>query len=346
MSIAGVILSNLHDAELPELTRKRTMGAVPFGGQYRLVDFPLSAMVNAGLTNIHIVAHHNYQSLMEHIGSGKDWDLARRTGGIKILPPYSTAFANPGEQYDSRIKTLISIRGLIDRISEEHVICCDCDTVGNPDFKALIKAHLESAAPLTVATEQGSGEGEPALHLWIAKTDFLRSLLREAEAKGYHSFQNDVIRKESAKGNVNRFAFSERFFRLRSLSEYYRLHMQLAGDAVMREQLFEHQDRPILTKIRNLPPVKYGNEASVMRSMIADGCVIEGTVVNSVIFCGTHVGRGCVVENSIVMENCYLAPNVRIGDTILDKNVSLGEGVVLHGHPTLPFFVEQGQTIR
>ena len=347
MSVAGIILSNLHDAELPALTGKRTMGAVPFGGQYRLIDFPLSAMVNAGLTNVHIVAHHNYHSLMEHIGVGKDWDLARRTGGIRILPPYSTAYANPVENYDSRMQTLVSVRGLIDRLQENDVICCDCDTVGNPDLSALIAAHRASGAPMTVGVEHaGNPEDGPTLNIWIAKTAFLRDVLREAETRRYTSFQNDVIARESAKGNVIPFRFTERFFRLRSLSEYYRLHMLLASDACLRADLFENPMHPIYTKAQNLAPVKYGNGARVERSLIADGCVVEGTVINSVLFCGVHVGRGAVIENSVVMEDCVLAGRAHIGGAILDKCVSIGEGVTLHGHPRLPFFVEAGQEIR
>jgi len=116
MSVAGLILSNLHDTELSPLTGKRTTGAVPFGGRYRLIDFPLSAMVGTGITRIYVVAHHNYQSLMEHIGSGKDWDLARHNGGIHILPPYNAAYANPAESYESRMRTLVSVRGMVERM--------------------------------------------------------------------------------------------------------------------------------------------------------------------------------------------------------------------------------------
>ena len=347
MRTAGLILSNLHDAELPALTGKRTMGAVPFGGRYRLIDFPLSAMVNAGLTNIHIIAHHNYQSLMEHIGAGKDWDLARHNGGIRICPPYSAAFANPAECYDSRMQSLVSIRGLIDRLSEDEVLCCDCDTVSVPDLAALIAAHRESGLAMTVGTAYGDtpDEGTP-LHIWIAKTSFLREILREAEAKGYKSFQNDVIRRQSAKGNVAVFRFTERFFRISSLVAYYRLHMMIAGSSALREELLENRERPIFTKVRNLPPVRYGASAEVESSLIADGCVIEGKVVNSVIFCGVHIGKGCVVENSILMENCHLSGRSRVGSVILDKGVSLGDGVTLHGHSELPFFVEEGRVIH
>lgn len=346
MSVAGIILSNLHDAELPALTGKRTMGAVPFGARYRLIDFPLSAMVNAGLTNIHVVAHHNYQSLMEHIGAGKDWDLARHNGGIRILPPFSTAFENHGECYDSRMQTLISIRGLFERLGEEEVLCFDCDSVSVPDLDAFLAAHRASGASMTVGVQDAAVDLSPSLHVWVAKTAFLCEVLREAEQKGYTSFQNDVIRRQSAKGRVHAYRFPERFYRISSLVEYYRLHMLIAGNAAVREELLENRDRPLFTKVRSLAPVRYGATAEVESSLIADGCVIEGTVKNSVLFCGVHIGKGAVVENAIIMENCHLSGRARVGNAILDKSVSLGEGVTLHGHVQLPFFVEEGKIIH
>ncbi len=347
MSVAGLILSNLHDAELPALTAKRTMGAVPFGGRYRLVDFPLSAMVGAGLSQIYVIAHHNYQSLMEHIGSGKDWDMARHKGGIHIVPPFSAAYANPEESYVSRIASLVSIRGLIDRIEEEHVLCCDCDAIGVPDFAAFIAAHKESGMPMTVGMEQGeSPTAFGDLHIWIARTDFLREVLRDAKERRFRSFYVDVVRREAGKGNVGTFTFAERFYRIHSLSQYYRLHMLLASDPSVRRELLEFDERPIFTKVQNSPPTKYGANAKVRGSLIADGCIIEGTVINSVLSRGVHVGKDCVVENAVVLERCRLSDKARISGAVLDKNVVIGGSAQLCGHPSLPFFVEEGKIIH
>ena len=347
MSVAGLILSNLHDGDLAPLTAKRTTGAIPFGGRYRLIDFPLSAMVGAGISRIYVVAHHNYQSLMEHIGSGKDWDLARHNGGIHILPPYNAAYANPTESYESWMQSLCSVRGMIERIEEDHVLCCDCDAVGTPDFSDLIAAHRQSGLDMTVGSATGEGLADfGSLHIWIAKTSFLREVLRRAEEGRYSSFYGDVIRREAAKGNVGTYRFAERFFRLHSLSEYYRLHILLAKDSAVRRGLLEAPHVPLYTKAQNLPPVKYGKNAAVESSLIADGCVIEGRVVNSVLFRGVHVGEGCVVENAVVMERCALSGRARISGAVLDKNVILGGSVCLAGHPSLPFFVEEGRVIN
>ncbi|MBE6554701.1 MAG: hypothetical protein E7663_00510 [Ruminococcaceae bacterium] len=346
MSVSGIIFSNLHDGELPMLTVKRTMGAVPFGGRYRLIDFPLSAMVNAGISNIAVIAHHNYQSLMEHIGSGKDWDLARHAGGIRIVPPYSAAYQVREESYDSRMETLLSIRGMIDRIKEEHILFADCDVVGTPELKGLIEAHRRGEAPITVGTEHdGYADEGPSLHIFIVDSAYFKEILFEAEQKAYRSFTEDIVRRQMRRGMVATYRFENRFYRMRSLAEYYRLHMLLTGKGGAREELLQKSNCPIYTRILNAPPVKYGSEARVKNALIADGCMVEGEVINSVIFRGVHIGKGCSVRNAVLMENCILAGNATVDSVVLDKGVSLGSGVALHGHESMPLFVEEGRKI-
>jgi len=143
MTVAGIIFSNLHDKNVPELTRQRTMASVPFACRYRLIDFALSNMVNAGITNISVIAHYNYHSLMYHIGSGKDWDLARRSGGIRILPPFITAYANnTNTLYDSRLEALKSVSHSIAQIKEDLVVVSDCDDGINGDIADWADACL------------------------------------------------------------------------------------------------------------------------------------------------------------------------------------------------------------
>lgn len=345
-NVTGIIFSNLHDGDIPMLTGKRTMGAVPFGGRYRLVDFPLSAMVNAGVTDVRVIAHHNYQSLMEHVGAGKDWDLARRIGGIRIVPPFSRAYATASECYDTRIESFLSIKGQLERITTPDILCADCDVVGTPDLGALIKAHRASGAGLTLGTVSNVGDlPDPSLHIFVAKTDFLRAVLREAEEKQYASFRVDIIQRQSKKGNVANFRFDNRFFRIGSFADYYALHMLLVENEGVLAELLENKDAPVHTATRSAPPVKYGREAFVRSSLIAEGCVINGEVKNSVLFGGVFVGEGCVVENAIIMENCTLTENSRLSFGVLDKNATLFGGASLHGHKTLPLFVEEGRRI-
>ncbi len=345
-NVTGIIFSNLHDGDIPMLTGKRTMGAVPFGGRYRLVDFPLSAMVNAGVTDVRVIAHHNYQSLMEHVGAGKDWDLARRVGGIRIVPPFSRAYATASECYDTRLESFLSIKGQLERITTPDILCADCDVVGTPDLGALIKAHRASGAGLTVGTVSKDGDlPDPPLHIFVAKTEFLCAVLKEAEEKQYASFGVDIIERERKKGNVASYCFHNRFFRIGSFADYYAIHMLLVQNEGVRAEVLENKDAPVYTAVRSAPPVKYGRDAFVRSSLVADGCVIHGEVKNSVLFGGVVVGEGCVVEIAIIMENCTVTENASLAFGVLDKNAALFGGASLHGHKTLPLFVEEGRRI-
>lgn len=150
MSAVGIIFSNLHDKNIAELTRQRTMASVPFGCRYRLIDFTLSNMVNSGITHVGVITHYNYQSLMDHIGSGKDWDLARRSGGVQILPPYITAFSNSANfLYNTRLEALKSINSFITNCKEDYVVLSDCDVICNIDLSAILETHVRSGADAT-----------------------------------------------------------------------------------------------------------------------------------------------------------------------------------------------------
>ena len=159
MTAAGLIFSNIHDECLPELTRLRTMASVPFGGRYRLIDFPLSNMVNSGITKIGIITHYNYQSLLDHIGTGKDWDLARRSGGIKILPPFITAYDAKGTTslYNTRLEALLGVTNFISRCTEDVIVLSDCDTICNIDISKVLSQHEETGADITVVTKRVEG---------------------------------------------------------------------------------------------------------------------------------------------------------------------------------------------
>ena len=155
MSVAGLIFSNIHDAAIPELTNIRTMASIPFGGRYRLIDFPLSNMVNSGITKIGIVTHDNYQSLMGHIGTGQDWDLARRSGGIKILPPFISTTgvsANSGRPYTSRLEALLGATTFISRCNEDQIVFSDCDGICNIDLNVVLDEHIKRNADITIVT--------------------------------------------------------------------------------------------------------------------------------------------------------------------------------------------------
>lgn len=378
MTAAGIIFSNLHDKNLSELTRTRTMASVPFACRYRLVDFPLSNMVNSGITDISVITHYNYLSLMEHIGSGKDWDLARRSGGVRILAPYITAYANhENALYNSRLEALMSIQHTISHLTEDYVVLSDCDGICNIDLSDMIREHAESGADLTIAvkhikiphngasryimvssdsrgevtdmlihpTTYERAEADVNINIWVVSRAYLQRSVMNAQAHGYNSFSRDIIQRNIGHDRIHAYHFNGYYVGINSILDYYHHSMELLQDAAVRAELFSNPARPILTKVRNSAPTKHMAGAQVSNSLIADGCVIEGTVENSILFRGVHVGRGSVIRNSILFREAYTGENVSLNCVIADKHTLFRDGVVLSGHPELPFYIEKSRSL-
>ncbi len=376
MNAVGIIFSGINEKSVHELTRERTMASVPFGCRYRLIDFALSNMVNSGVNHVGLITHYNYQSLMDHIGTGKDWDLARRNGGIKILPPYITAFANNSNfLYKTRLEALISIRDFIADCKEDIVVLSDCDTVCNLDLSAMIEQHIETGADITLGVKSSYVSKDSSRSTTIIKSDtegkvtdvgdysdskggfedvyirimvvgrkYLEDIIADAIAHGYTSFTKDILIRNRDDLDCRIYKFDGYFATIRSLSDYYGCSMDLL-DPEIRRSLFSVNTRPVFTKVRNSAPTTYMNGAIVRNSLIADGCIIEGTVENSILFRGVKVGKNTHIKNSIIMQDTMTGENVYLNCVITDKNVVIRDGRVLSGHETRPFFIEKGSYV-
>ncbi len=374
MTAAGLIFSNIHDECLPELTRLRTMASVPFGGRYRLIDFPLSNMVNSGISKVGIITHYNYQSLLDHIGTGKDWDLARRSGGIKILPPFITAYDAKATNslYNTRLEALLGVTNFISRCTEDVLVLSDCDTICNIDLSKVLARHEETGADITVVTKRVSGDNYNAerhsvlvldendkiidaaeyssdvkgafnvsTNIMVITRRYLITVLNDAAAHGYTSFFRDIIAKNVGKADFRAYRFDGFYSLINNLPGYFETSMKLLESEV-REELFESQDRPVFTKVRNSAPTSYAASAKVSNSIVADGCVIEGEVENCVVFRGVKVGKGTVVRNSILLQDTYVGQNVNLNCVITDKNTVIRDGRNLSGHESMPFYIGKG----
>ncbi len=376
MTAAGLIFSNIHDQSIPEMTRMRTMASIPYGCRYRLIDFALSNMVNSGVTNVGVIAHYNYQSLLDHIGTGKDWDLARRSGGIKILPPYITAYENraAGKLYENRLEAVLGASNFITRCNTDYLILSDCDVILNIDLKKVLEEHIASGAFMTlvgkrlggnerfesavnVLTTDESGrlvdlscykpEGEEvcvSTNIMIISRKDMQNIVSESIARGYKSFYQDIISKQMASKLIRVYEFEGWCTHISSLEGYFQSSMDLLR-AEVRNSLFNAGDRQIYTKIRNSAPTHYSSRAEVKNSLIADGCVIDGTVENCILFRGVRVGKGAVLKNCILLQDTYVGDNVSLNCVITDKNAVIKDDRNLSGHQTMPFFIGKGQTV-
>ncbi len=364
MKAVGIIFSNIHDSKVPELVRIRTMASIPFGGRYRLIDFPLSNMVNSGIDTVGIITKSNYQSLMDHVGSGKDWDLARKDGGVIMLPP----FGEPDNDslYSSRLEALKGAINFIVRADEEYVVMTDCDAVCNMDYREVIEEHIKNKADITLVYKKIAGKdlGDEEVtgltmvnkritgvdynvipsgksmnvytNVMVMKKTLLQNIVIDSISHNRRHFMTDVI-IENLKGmKIYGFEYKGFYAGIKSLQSYYESNLAILNEK-NRSELFG--ERSIFTKIRDSAPTKYGNSSIVKNSMIADGCTIEGEVYNSIIFRNVKVARGAVIKNSIVMQDTVLGENCTLNCIIADKNVVVRDKRVLSGSENHPFYI-------
>ncbi len=374
ISAAGIVFSNLNDNTLSRLTGDRTVAAIPFACRYRLVDFCLSNLVNANISNIHVVANYNYRSLMEHIGSGKDWDLARRAGGINVLSPYQTAKSSSAKLFATHMEALINMKEYIDEFKEDYVVLMDSDNVLNINLEDVISRHKLTGAKITIVTHKVGksftskhpkmmlssiagkitditmGERyterhpELSLGILVIETSHLRTLISEAIGYGYKSFTSIILRNFKSE-NYRVYPYKGYVATVSSFLDYYRHSIELCKNEKARASLLAKKESPIYTKVHNSAPVVYKKDAYVESSMIADDCVIEGTVINSVLFRGVHVAKGAVVKDSVLFRGTVVSKNASVNCIVTDKDVFISEGVTLSGNNNMPFYVQKSRKV-
>lgn len=363
-NVLGLIFANMHDGAIRDLTKVRTMGSVPFGGRYRFIDFTLSNMVNSGISEIGVITKANYQSLIDHLGSGREWDLTRKKGGLHILPPYGQVGSG---MYRGRLEALGGVINFIRHSTAEYVILSDCDVITSMDFKKIIKAHEESGADITTVYSKSyynssdtssktvlnldennavrevlinpsiTGFSNVSLNIFILEKKFLETIVADAIARNLYSFEVDILQHKINEFNIRGYEHDGHFSQIDSMLEFYEANMNLLRPDI-RQELFS-PFAPIYTKIRDESPAKYGINSSVKNSLIADGCIIEGEVENSILFRGVIVNKGATITNSIIMQGTEVGGEAKMDHVITDKNVIIGDSRMLSGSPQYPVFI-------
>lgn len=371
----GIIFPNSYDNLVPELVTERLMASIPFASRYRMVDFILSSMVNCGIGNVSIIVRKNYHSLMDHLGSGREWDLTRKNGGLNIVPP----FAEKGVAvYNGRVEALASIIAFLKSQKEKYVVMSDANIAVNFDFKALIDAHIESGADVTVAYKEepipagmmdsptvskdlyytlGIEDGrvkkiyinskEPSvqnlsMNIYVIDREFLIDQISTAFVRGYVYFERDILAPQISELNVQAFKFDGYVARISDMKSYFDENMKLLDDENL-DSLFAGNS--IYTKIRDDNPTRYINGASAKNIMAADGCVIEGEVEDSILFRGVKIAKGAKVKNCVLMQGTVIEAGADIEYVITDKNVTITADKELKGTDSFPVYVAKHQVV-
>lgn len=367
--VMGILFTNVHDEYLGELTAKRAVASIPFGARYRLIDFALSNLVNAGVSKVGVITKSNYQSLMDHIGSGKYWDLDRKKGGLFILPPYNTTESGFSE---SKIDALGGIMTFLRRSSEKYVVMCDANVVGNIDIDAVIEYHKEKQADVTFVYKSGAGSDNDhdkisfkvlksgaikdirvddsdsktsnySLHILVLEREKLIELIKEAQSKNLKHLTKDVFMAKE--GELKYFGFKANTYAtvINSREAYVKANFDLL-DPKVRAELF-CPERPIYTKNRDNMPAKYGIEAKVTNSLVGDGAVIHATVKNSIVFRDVTVEEGANIENCILMQGCTVKANATLKHVAADKNSVVSEGSEISGNKNYTVIIPKETTV-
>lgn len=371
-NVMGVIYTGESDARLRELTMTRAIAALPVAGRYRVIDFLVSSMVNSGIKNVGIIMQKNYHSLMDHLGSGKEWDLHGKHDGLYVLPPFLTR-ENVGV-YNGILDALRSNNNYLTRSKQEYLVLSNSNIIYNAHLDEMIRLHQDSGADITlmytrdpsmrrdeygtyIAVDDNGNvtdmEVEPTqptlecsfMDVLLLKRELLRTLVDKGVAHGLHSMNRDVLMPliQEGRARVNAWEYTGPCWRMDSVQSFFRFNMDIL-DTEKRQRLFA-EDLPVYTKVRDEMPARYGENASVMNSMVADGCIIEGTVENSILARGVRIAPDAHVKNCIIMQDGQVHSGALIENCILDKQATIKRNAKLIGPAAYPIVIAKNVVI-
>ena len=375
--VMGLIYTSKNETSLRELTASRAVAALPVAGRYRMIDFILSNMVNSGIRNVGVIMQKNYHSLMDHLGSGKEWDLHTRNNGLFILPPFLTR-DNIGS-YRGILDALRSNLTYLRRSTQEYVILTNSHTVLNTPFDDLIEFHVDRRADITLVyarkqpseidetvtlsprhvylavgedgalTDMEIGPAEPRtqnfyMDIMVLRRDLLLRIIDQAFAEGVSDINREILQRNVHNGPLRICGYEYTGYnrRVETINSFYNLNMDLLNPEC-RRALFGRN--PIYTKVHDEVPARYTEGAQAANSLVADGCVIEGSVENSILFRGVRVDKGARVKNSILMQGDVIEAGVEIEHVILDKHVTVQSGSRLIAPRLYPIVVGKNKTV-
>ena len=365
-STVGVIFSSLNEQNIPELTKVRSVGSIPYGGRYRLVDFTLSNMVNSGITTVGMITKNNYQSLMDHLGSGKNWDLARKEGGLILLPPYSDESET---LYNNRLDALKGATAFLRKAKQDFVVLADSDAVYKLDYSKVIDYHIKKNADITLVYHEhevknshnitfatnkdgrisnleinssANGIKNHYINVMVARTSFLLQIIQQAIQCGYTSFEKDILSPGVKALKLYGYKHEGYYANIDSLTSFFKANYDLLNKNI-RNEIFGAHD--VYTKVNDSAPAKFTDTAKVKNSLVSDGCLIEGTVENCILFRGVKVGKGSVLKNCIIFSENIIGENCNLQYVLSDKECIITDNRVLAGCEIQPYFINKGSRI-
>lgn len=371
----GVINLSENDYFLKQITYNRPVASIPFLGRYRMIDFALSNLTNAGVITVGIFLNDRYRSLMDHIGSGKEWDLDRKKGGVFWFSPYATPDIH--SQLRGDVSTYFSNIDYFTEVPGDYAVITGTSMILNIDLDKVLKEHLSTNADITVVyksideddfgfdrcntvnlneygrvvtfgknikkNETEAAKKKISTEIYIVRKELISDMITDAITTGQNIFLTDVLHNAVTRYKVVGYEFKGYLKNISSIEGYFDASMDMLNEDHIKEVFFN--ERKIKTKVKDETPTYYSEDSSVSNSLIANGCKIEGTVINSILFRRVNVAKGAIIKDSIIMQNTDIRENCLIENVITDKSVILTEGTELKGSPKNPVVVGKGSIL-
>ena len=337
----AMLLAGGQGSRLYALTEKLAKPAVPFGGKYRIIDFPLSNCVNSGIDTVGILTQYQPLVLNEYIGNGQPWDLDRLYGGVHVLPPYQKASGS--DWYKGTANAIYQNISFIERYSPQYVIILSGDQICKQDYSDFLKFHKEKNAEFSddKITEFQEKPKEPksnlaSMGIYIFNWDILKKYLEEDEADpdSENDFGNNIIPNLLKDGRrMYAYHFNGYWKDVGTISSLWEANMEVLDPEKSGINLFD-EDWKIYSRNSGMTGHKISAGAVVENSMITDGCRVKGTVKHSILFAGVKVGEGAIVEDAVVMGGTVIKAGAVVKHCIVAENVTIGENAVVGAMPT------------
>jgi len=359
----GILMLNENEDNIKSLTKARPIASIPIGGRYRIIDFVLSNMVNSGIHNIGIFANTKTRSLVDHLGSGQSWDLDRKINGLFLFN-----FSTDGSQ-SRDIDALSDNMEYIYRTKQDYVIISSSYMLCNMDYNEAAKFHEESGSDITLLYKKtnngkkhyvnsstlyineenkvlsiGKNIGAEdklniSMEMFIMKKSTLINMINNSVQTGYHNSIKAAIYNSVPELNVNAFEFKGYLQCVNSIKNYYKTSMDMLNGKVTKELFFNNG--LIYTKSKDGAPTKYVNGSKVKNALVSNGCILEGSIENSIISRRVIVHAGAELKNCIIFENCVIKQGCKLTNVIIDKNTIVNENTVLKGDEEFPVVIEK-----
>lgn len=364
----GVINLNENESKIKELTGVRTLAAIPIGGRYRIIDFALSNLANAGIKNVGIFTKNRSRSVIDHVNIGKSWDLNRNEGGLFIFN-FNT--------HDPSVEDIRMFRDnsdYLERSKQEHVIMTPSYMICNIDYKNLIEEYEKNGSDITIMYKNintgtttfnrcdtlnidksknvlsvGLNNNmldniNVCMEMFIMKKSTLLEIINVAVSTGAYKKIKEVIYSNLAKYNTKAFEYKGYLECVNSIESYFRINKGFIDKDIVNS-LFYNKSRLIYTKAKYGAPTKYTKNAVVENSLIANGSIIDGTVRNSVISRSVIIEKDSIVEDCIINQNCRIMSGARLKNVIADKDSTITSGKSLIGDSKFPFVIQKQSII-